>query len=436
MKVTDMKTVCIEGWRGVNHSIAMVNQHQMLALLDTPGLALRHRDLPFFLPHWDAKQLPAGFSASDAARIAAVPGPAAGERIDCLLRIASPIPTALDPAQKTLTFMVTEFGLGERSFDAPVADVAAFTRDGNGIVTPSCWSRDRLVDFGFAPEGIHVVPHGVTAATFGPLSDDERTEARARLGIASHECLFVNVGVATWNKGLDLLIGAFAHVRRRHRHARLLLKDHKGLYGIGVERILGEVQQAHPGLLDAQVLAGISVISGSLDQTQLRALYAVADAYVSPYRAEGFNMPVLEAMACGTPVITSAGGATDDFCPDGLALRLPSRPGTRADAPQVNGRFVVPDQDALVQALTDVAEGRMPRNTPLRLAQQALLVQRYAWPVVTRRLLAAMGVQGQPPATEAQVAAPGWAASSPAALAVPAVEDPSGRPAPRRALSN
>ena len=39
----------------------------------------------------------------------------------------------------------------------------------------------------------------------------------------------------------------------------------------------------------------------------------MADAYVTPYRAEGFNLPALEAQTCGTPVIATHGGATDDF---------------------------------------------------------------------------------------------------------------------------
>jgi glycosyltransferase involved in cell wall biosynthesis len=201
------------------------------------------------------------------------------------------------------------------------------------------------------------------------------------------------VGVATWNKGLDILVKAFARVRQQHPRVRLLLKDHKALYGIGADRTLAQVARAHPGLIDSQVLAGISVVSGSLDQAQLRALYGVADAYVSPYRAEGFNMPVLEAMACGTPVIVTGGGATDDFCPPALSVKLPSREGTKADEPAMFGRFLVPDEDALVQALTDVAVQRPDRNAPERLAARAQLVRQYSWTAVTARLQALIAEQ-------------------------------------------
>jgi glycosyltransferase involved in cell wall biosynthesis len=393
-----MKTLCIEGWRGVSHSIALVNQYQMLELLRQPGFQqdwrLYHRDLPFFLKHWNARQMPAGFSAEEQALIDAVPAPPEGLVPDWLLRISSPFRSVIDPAVKTLTFMVTECGLVDDCFDVRPQDVAAFTRDHNRIITPSRWSRDRLLDYGIDPAGVAVVPHGVKTDTFTPLNPSDRVAGRAALGVADDEVLFVNVGVATWNKGLDILVKAFAAVRKRHPRARLLLKDHKALYGIGADRTLAQVSRDNPGLIDGQVLAGISVVSGSLDQPQLRALFGVADAYVSPYRAEGFNMPVLEAMACGTPVIVTGGGATDDFCPEALSVKLPSRPGTKADEPTMFGSFLVPDLDALVQAMTDVVEGRLPRDTPERVAAREQLVQRYSWQAVTQGLAELMDEAG------------------------------------------
>ncbi|MDH4390193.1 MAG: glycosyltransferase family 4 protein [Aquabacterium sp.] len=392
-----MNSLCIEGWRGVSHSIALVNQYQMLVLLNDPAWRadwqLYHRDLPFFLKHWNARQMPAGFSADEQARIDAVPAPPDSLEPDCLLRISSPFKSRISAAVRTLTFMVTECGLVDDCFDAPPADPQAFTRGDNRIITPSAWSRDRLVEGGMDPAGIVVVPHGVKTDTFRPLLPDDRRAGRAALGVADDQILFINVGVATWNKGLDILVKAFARVRKHNPQVRLLLKDHKALYGIGAERTLAQVARANPGLIDSQVLAGISVVSGSLDQTQLRALYGVADAYVSPYRAEGFNMPVLEAMACGTPVIVTGGGATDDFCPPALSVKLPSREGTKADEPAMFGRFLVPDEDALVQALADVARSGIDRSTPERLAARDTLVRQYSWGAVTGQLQALMAQQ-------------------------------------------
>ena len=51
----------------------------------------------------------------------------------------------------------------------------------------------------------------------------------------------------------------------------------------------------------------------TLSSDELAELMACADVYVSPYKAEGFNLPVLESMALGVPVIITKGGPTDDF---------------------------------------------------------------------------------------------------------------------------
>jgi len=383
-----LKTVCIDGWRGVNHSFAMVNQHQLLALLDMPGLSLFHRDVPYFMKHWTRQAMSAGFSAAAQARIDAVPPPPPGQTLDCVFRLASPTATSFDAGQKTLSFMVTEVGMAPECFDTGVLDRAAFTRDANRVVTPSNWSRDRLADYGFDADRIAVLPHGVDPALFRPMSAFDRHQARSMLGVAGDETLFVNVGVAMWNKGLDLLIRAFAQVRREFPRTRLLLKDHQTLYRLGVDRTIAELGRKHPGLLDEQVLAGISVVSTSLDLPQMRGLYAVADAYVSPYRAEGFNMPVMEAMACGTPVIVTAGGPTDDFCLDvpALAQRLPAKLGRAEDVSQMSGLYLEPDFDALVEAMRAVAAGAQPRDNDECERQRQALVQAHAWPAIAQRL--------------------------------------------------
>ncbi|WP_371068283.1 glycosyltransferase, partial [Salmonella enterica] len=76
------------------------------------------------------------------------------------------------------------------------------------------------------------------------------------------------------------------------------------------------------GMNDPETLDAIRLLSGHLDLSQLNALYNVADAYVTPYRAEGFNLPALEAQTCGTPVIATAGGATDDFLSDVHCIKI------------------------------------------------------------------------------------------------------------------
>jgi glycosyltransferase involved in cell wall biosynthesis len=367
------RSLLIEGWRGVNQSYALVNQHQILSLLDINGLQLFHRDLPFAFD-WNAARNNPGFSSEDRDRIMTVPDPGAA-KVDAVYRIASPFRAGeKSDHRKTATFMVTELGLIETCFVEESLGSDFFTRDENLIVTPSAWARERIIEFGFAPEKVQVVPHGVDLRVFYPPAPDERRQCRANLGVHEDEIVFVNVGACLWNKGIDLLLRAFAVLRGQGRPVRLILKDQRDVYGISVETILQEVTQTCPALAEAETLRGITVIPGNLDQVQLRLLFGIGDCYVSPYRAEGFNLPVLEAIACGLPIIVTEGGATDDYCNDDVAWRMFARPGSRA-APGSEKlyRFREPDFDDLVSAMSAVTHRFRPDAQRYAVARRQIL---------------------------------------------------------------
>jgi glycosyltransferase involved in cell wall biosynthesis len=327
-KVTSM---LVEGWRGVSHSFSLTSQYYMLELLKLAELRLFHHDLPFLNKQWNRIDNSADFDPEAQHQIDALP-PAGDTRIDCVYRISTPIFAGADDDQRrTLTYMVTEFGLTANILAVEPARYAFFTRDANIIVTPTRWSRDRVIEFGFPADQVKIVPSGVDAAIFHPLGATERIASRAQLGIDEDETVFVNVGGAFWNKGVDLLVRAFAKLHSNGRKVRLIVKDQSALYGRSLGQTVQRVIETNPELFSAGALAAISVISGNLNQGQLRTLYGIADWYVSPYRAEGFNLPVLEAIACGTPVIVTDGGSTDDFCPDGVAWRIPGHLCARDD---------------------------------------------------------------------------------------------------------
>lgn len=372
------KHLLVEGWRGINHSIALVNQHQLLELLRRSSLRLSHRDRPFAISSWNRQANTSGFTFDDMSRIDTIPDPG-DERPDVVLTLSSPIAPVRQDCIKQLTFMVTELGLSEKSFESNAPDLATYTAGGNRIVTPTNWSRDRLIDFGFDAAGIEVIPHGVRMATFYPLSLEERATNRANLGLHNDEFVFLNLGVATWNKGLDLLLIGFARARQRHDRLRLILKEQSDLYGLSIEPVIKNVVQQHPALFTENVLNAIMVVSGNLNPAELRLLYGVADCYASPYRGEGFNLPVLEAIACGTPVVVTDGGATDDFVSDEVAIRVSSNPGVQRNAEgHVIGRYREVNEDAFVQALLNQVDGW--RSTRPRLQDHCMdLAQRFSW---------------------------------------------------------
>jgi glycosyltransferase involved in cell wall biosynthesis len=383
----------VEGWRGLSHSFSMVNQHQLLALQGLPGVQLFHRDLPFFRPGWNPDVLGDGFERAERARLDAIAQPD-GAAVDAVYRIAfpapAPVPTAGPAgshAARQLTFIVTEYGLRPLCIATPVHDMSAYTRDGNRIVAPSNWARERIVDFGFQAERVCVIPHGVQRQTFRPYADDERRARRQGLGFEDEDFVFANVGVASWNKGLDHLLVAFARLFRQMPQARLLLKNNRAMYGATVNAMVEVVSQVYPGLLSEAVMDAIFVVDANLDQAGLRELYACADCYVSPYRAEGFNLPVLEAMACGTPVVVTAGGATDDYCRSPWASRVDSRPSVSPDSVMVGGRCLEIDADGLLQAMLDRLHAPADQRRLSGPAWDAML-DGLSWTGVAQRLLA------------------------------------------------
>jgi glycosyltransferase involved in cell wall biosynthesis len=80
-----------------------------------------------------------------------------------------------------------------------------------------------------------------------------------------------------------------------------------------------------PATEKQRIVANIRYNGAPISFREMALLYQAADVFVSPYRAEGFNIPALEAAACGLPVICTRGGPTDDFVTDAFALKINSR---------------------------------------------------------------------------------------------------------------
>jgi glycosyltransferase involved in cell wall biosynthesis len=163
-------------------------------------------------------------------------------------------------------------------------------RDARVIVTPT-QAVARQVTERLQPScPVLAVPLGVTRRD--PPTD--AAQRRARLGIGRPYVLFV--GTAEPRKGLDLLVTAMADPCLSHLD--LVVVGPVGWGGVDVRDLA-----AGAGVAD-RVLA-----PGSLTDADLDACYAGARVVAVPSRAEGFGLPVVEAMAHGVPVVTSSDDA-------------------------------------------------------------------------------------------------------------------------------
>ena len=152
-----------------------------------------------------------------------------------------------------------------------------------------------------------VIHHGVDTERFRPDGDEPDDRARlAALGIAAPYLAFI--GTIEPRKNLPALIVAFSRVAADHPDLRLVLAGRPG-WGSGA------VDAAVAGSGVAERI----VRPGYLPDEALPAFLRCAAAVMYPSHEEGFGIPPLEAMASGTPVLTSADVATADLAGDAVA---------------------------------------------------------------------------------------------------------------------
>ncbi len=144
------------------------------------------------------------------------------------------------------------------------------------------------------PDSVGVVYGGVDDK-FVPLDDDWKALAAARQKYGIDFPFILSVGVIEPRKNFSRLISAYALLKERSNFAhKLVIVGRKGWLYHEVFRKVSELG-----------LEGHVLFLGYVPDIDLPALYNLADVFAFPSLYEGFGFPVLEAMACGTPVVSS-----------------------------------------------------------------------------------------------------------------------------------
>jgi glycosyltransferase involved in cell wall biosynthesis len=218
----------------------------------------------------------------------------------------------------------------------------------DGLFTSSTVSAGVISrDFGVNPKRIRMVANGVDTEFFHPDASVARREGEILcVGRASDP-----------NKGVDILIEALA---RLPESITLTLVDAE--------------HRLHPARIAAKKLgcADRVRVTGRVESDELVRLYQRASLVVVPSRYEGFGLPAVEAMACGTPVVASAAGA------------LPEVMGVTG-----GGVLVKPeDPESLADAILDLM-AQPELRSQLGKQGRARVDEVYAWPRVARATAAA-----------------------------------------------
>jgi glycosyltransferase involved in cell wall biosynthesis len=191
--------------------------------------------------------------------------------------------------------------------------VARAVREADAVIAVSHATASDLIELvGAAPEKISVV-YEAPGTDLGPLpGEDAHTIVAERFGLSGPFVLFV--GTLEPRKNLPTLIQAFSQLRKDFP-VQLVLAGRNGWLSDDVFRTVRE-----------QALADGVVFIEDFGSAELRALYGAAEVLVLPSLYEGFGLPAVEAMACGTAVVVANTGALPEVVGDAGVLVRPDDP--------------------------------------------------------------------------------------------------------------
>lgn len=198
-------------------------------------------------------------------------------------------------------------------------------RRAGAVVCPSRVTAGQLARWCRVEARVFVAPHGVDTTRFGPdepapgADADRLASIDPRLGEDRPFLLFV--GTIEPRKNVPGLIEAFDRVAARHPDSRLVLVGRPGWDGGAVDRALSRAS-----------FGDRMVRTGYVPDQAVPALLRSATAVVYPALYEGFGLPALEALACGTRLVTTVGTAMEEVAGEVAVLVDPGDTAGLADA--------------------------------------------------------------------------------------------------------
>jgi len=177
----------------------------------------------------------------------------------------------------------------------------------------SRWNREQALAGGVDGSLIRVVGHGIDPSVFRPDGPPYPIP-----GGRSFNFLFV--GGTVLRKGIDILLAAYRMAFSPDDDVGLVIKDSTHNVFFAGKTYHEEIRR----MAADPATPAIAYIDGQLPEEELAALYRTCDLAVFPYRAEGFVLPILEAMASGTPAIAPRLGPCLDYCTDDTSFLVPA----------------------------------------------------------------------------------------------------------------
>jgi glycosyltransferase involved in cell wall biosynthesis len=228
------------------------------------------------------------------------------------------------------------------------------------VLADSQATRDDLIEYmGVPPEKVQVLYSGVDGR-FRPTEEPgERERLKERYGLPGDRPYVLSVGTVQPRKNYVRLIRAFASLERTS-HELVIAGGHGWLY----QEVLAEAEERKDRVR----------MLGFVDDADLPALYRGAALFAFPSLYEGFGLPVLEAMACGVPVVCSNTSSVPEVAGDAALLIDPH------------------DEESLAQALERLLSDEGLREQMVKQGFER--AGQFTWERAARQLLSTIDTVG------------------------------------------
>ena len=255
------------------------------------------------------------------------------------------------------------------------------------VWVPSAWGRDVLLAHGIHADRIRIVPEGVDGTRFHAHGRRPRSTARP--------FRFLTVGKYEQRKNIDLTIEAFAQVYANQPDLELVIKsnyftNHRQKY----DRLQGKISDLG--------LNNVTLLWGEMTEAQLADLYRACDVFVLPTCAEGWGLPLIEAVAAGMPIITTMYSGHTEFLQHVYDSVLPVAHGmTRIDCAEYCsyypdsesdwGVWAEPDLNSLVACMQQALQQEQELYDHAQ-SNSAIIRERFSWSHSVEQALVCMGI--------------------------------------------
>lgn len=354
-----------EGAQLVNHSLAHVNREICLRLARLPGVKLSLLPTEHDTLTSDAYPL---VDQVISLYHSELPG------VDFHIGHQWPPNLIRPPEGRWIIFQPWEYGA------APVEWLPPMLYEADEIWVYSEYNKQTYIESGIPAEKLFVLPLGVDPARHTPDGDRYRLKTEKKFK-------FLFVGGTIWRKGIDTLLRAYVSTFTRSDDVTLVIKDFgtRSFYGGQTNREMIDRIADQPNAPE------ILYLDDDLSEAEMASLYRACDCLVHPYRGEGFGLPILEAMACGLPVIVPDDGPAMEYTTLASAFHIPS---TRVAMEQkyvgdietvAFPEFIDVNETVLRKTMRGAYENRGAVREAGRAASEHVL-RSYTWDATVRRL--------------------------------------------------